>query len=75
MNQIPKAIRMEWEYYTNPSKRRRIDHLLLEAANLFANCEPTTEARNEARRKEKEILERISKLDRHFAEQCGWNKD
>jgi RecB family exonuclease len=66
---------MEWEYYTNNSKRRRIDNLLMEAANLFANCEPTTEARREAQEKEKEILERIAKLDRHFAAQCGWNQD
>lgn len=75
MNVTPKSIRMEWEYYTNNSKRRRIDNLLMEAANLFANCEPTTEARREAQKKEKEILERIAKLDRHFAAQCGWNQD
>jgi hypothetical protein len=47
----------------------------MEAANLFANCEPTMEARREAQEKEKEILERIAKLDRHFAAQCGWNQD
>jgi len=71
--QSPK--RMEWEYYTNPSKRRRIDRLLLDAANLFANCEKSEEARRLAQEKEKEILEQIAKLDRHFAAQCGWNQD
>lgn len=64
--------KMEWEYYTNNSKRRKINFLLEEAANLFANCGPTAADRAEAKRKEKEILESIAKLDRHFAAQCGW---
>ena len=72
---VTKETRMEWEYYTNNSKRRRIDHLLMEAARLFANCEPTAEARRKAQAEEKEILNRIAKLDRHFATQCGWNQD
>lgn len=63
---------MEWHYYTNKSKKRRIDKLLKEAALLFANCEPTSEARREAREKEKEIISQIAKIDRHFAERCGW---
>jgi hypothetical protein len=42
---------------------------------LFANCEKSEEARRLAQEKEKEILEQIAKLDRHFAAQCGWNQD
>ena len=63
---------MEWEYYTNRSKKRKIDHLLLEAARIFANCENTKEARNEAKSKELAILDQIARYDRHFAESCGW---
>jgi hypothetical protein len=40
---------MEWHYYTNKAKKRRIDELLKDAAALFANCEQTLEARREAR--------------------------
>jgi hypothetical protein len=58
-------------YYTNPAKRRKIDRLLEEAASLFANCESTYEAREHAKRREKEILSEIAKIDRHFAERCG----
>jgi len=63
---------MEWHYYTNKAKKRKIDELLKQAANLFANCDPTVEARNEARKKEKELINEIAKIDRHFAERCGW---
>jgi hypothetical protein len=38
---------MEWHYYTNKATKRKIDHLLFEAAKLFANCESTYEARQE----------------------------
>jgi hypothetical protein len=65
--------RMEWEYYTNRSKRRKIDFLLHEAATLFANCDNTMSARIEAKRKEQGILNEIAKYDRHFAESCGWS--
>ena len=64
---------MEWRYYTNKAKKRRIDELLKNAAALFANCEQTLEARREAREKEKEIISQIAKIDRHFAERCGWD--
>lgn len=63
---------MEWHYYTNKAKKRRIDELLKEAAMLFANCEPTSKARKEAIEKEKELINQIAKIDRHFAERCGW---
>jgi RecB family exonuclease len=63
---------MEWHYYTNKAKKRKIDELLKDAAALFANCEQTSEARREAREKEKEIISQIAKIDRHFAERCGW---
>lgn len=70
--QTQKTNKMEWEYYTNPSKRRKINNLLRDAASLFANCDSNLAARNEAKQKEKEILDSIAKLDRHFAAQCGW---
>ena len=72
MTQTQKTNKMEWEYYTNPSKRRKINNLLQDAASLFANCDSNLAARNEAKIKEKEILDSIAKLDRHFAAQCGW---
>lgn len=63
---------MEWMYYTNPAKRRKIDGLLAEAASVFANCDSTYEARQEAKYREQEILEQIAKLDPYFAERCGY---
>ena len=39
---------------------------------LFANCEPTYEARQEALKKEQEYLSQIYDLDPHFAERCGY---
>jgi hypothetical protein len=65
---------MEWHYYTNKATKRKIDHLLQEAANIFANCEPTREARDEAQKKEQEILAEISKMDSHFADRCGYKR-
>jgi hypothetical protein len=65
--------RMEWEYYTNRSKQRKIDNLLQQAATLFANCDNTHDARVTAKRQEKEILNEIARYDRHFAESCGWD--
>jgi len=65
---------MEWKYYTNKAIKRKIDHLLQRAAMLFANCEPSLEARKEALKKEQEILAEISKLDPHFAERCGYQR-
>ena len=64
---------MEWHYYTNKATRRKIDILLKEAAMLFANCEPTITAREEALKQEKVILAKIYELDPHFAERCGYS--
>lgn len=63
---------MEWQYYTNKSKKRKIDFLLKEAALNFANCENTSQARIKAQEQEKEILSQINKIDSHFAERCGY---
>jgi hypothetical protein len=63
---------MEWQYYTNKAKRRKIDFLLKEAALTFANCANTPEARIQAQKEEQEILSKINKLDPHFAERCGY---
>ena len=65
---------MEWKYYTNKSVRRKIDYLLKDAAMLFANCEPTPEARKKALIKEQEYLSQIYDLDKHFAERCGYKR-
>jgi hypothetical protein len=65
---------MEWEYYTNQSKREEIDNLLQQAASLFANCDSTPEAKVIARKREKEILRKVSKIDSFFAERCGCNE-
>jgi hypothetical protein len=56
------------------SNKRKIDHLLFEAAKLFANCESTYEARQEALKKEQEYLSQIYDLDPHFAERCGYKR-
>jgi hypothetical protein len=64
---------MEWQYYTNKSKKRKIDYLLAQAASNFANCANTKEARQEAKLKEKMILDEIARIDKHFAERCGWD--
>jgi RecB family exonuclease len=71
MNQVTTNP-MEWHYYTNKAKKRKIDELLKQAANLFANCGPTAADRNEALEKEKKLINEIAKIDRHFAERCGW---
>jgi len=63
---------MEWMYYTNQAKRRKIDTLLAEAASLFANCDSSYQSRQDAKYKEQIILEQISKLDPFFAERCGY---
>jgi hypothetical protein len=65
---------MEWKYYTNKAIKRKIDHLLHQAAIIFANCDSNSEARKEALKKEQEILAEISKLDPHFAERCGYQR-
>lgn len=69
-----KKLPMEWEYYTNPSKKQQIDELLQQAASRFANCDSTEVARSAARKFEKEILRKIAKIDVHFAERCGCNE-
>lgn len=63
---------MEWHYYTNKAKKRKIDELLKRAAMLFMNCGPTAADRKEALEQEKELINQIAKIDRHFAERCGW---
>ena len=60
------------QYYTNPAKRRKIDFILAECASLFANCDSTYAARQQAKYKEQELLAEIAKLDYHFAIQCGY---
>ena len=60
------------QYYTNPAKRRKIDFILAECASLFANCDSTYAARQQAKYKEQELLGQIAKLDYHFAIQCGY---
>ena len=65
---------MVWEYYTNQSKREEIDNLLQQAASLFANCDSTPEAKLIARKREKEILRKVAKIDSFFAERCGCNE-
>lgn len=65
---------MEWEYYTNQSKKEKIDSLLQQAASVFANCDSTPEAKVIARAREKEILRKIAKIDGLFAERCGCNE-
>ena len=66
---------MEWQYYTNKAKRRRIDDLLKAASILFMNCGPTPSDHREAAEKEKEIINQIAHIDRHFAERCGWKEN
>ena len=70
--QQAKSNQSTMQYYTNPAKRRKIDHLLAECASLFANCDSTYSARQQAKYKEQEILAGIAKLDLHFAIQCGY---
>lgn len=60
------------QYYTNPAKRRKIDFILQECASLFANCDSTYAARQQAKYKEQELLGEIAKIDLHFAIQCGY---
>ena len=60
------------QYYTNPAKRRKIDFLLEECASVMANCASTYNARQQAKYKEQELLFEISKIDLHFAIQCGY---
>ena len=60
------------QYYTNPAKRRKIDFILEECASLMANCESDYNSRQQAKYKEQELLLEISKIDLHFAIQCGY---
>ena len=70
--QQAKSNQLSMQYYTNPAKRRKIDFILEECASLFANCDSTYEARQQAKYKEQELLSEIAKLDLHFAIQCGY---
>ena len=65
---------MEWKYYTNKAIKRKIDQHLQDAAMVFANCAPGSQARSEALKKEKEILAKVWDLDPHFAERCGYKR-
>jgi len=67
-----KSNQLNMQYYTNPAKRRKIDFILEECASLFANCDSTYKARQEAKYKEQELLAEIAKIDYHFAIQCGF---
>ena len=67
-----KSNQLNMQYYTNPAKRRKIDFILEECASLFANCDSTYKARQEAKYKEQELLAEIAKIDYHFAIQCGY---
>jgi len=69
-----KKLPMEWEYYTNPSKKEQIDTLLMQAASRFANCDQSREARTEAKKFEMDILRKIANIDAYFAERCGCNE-
>ena len=60
------------QYYTNPSKRRKIDFLLEECASVMANCDYDYNSRQQAKYKEQELLGEIAKIDLHFAIQCGY---
>jgi pectin methylesterase-like acyl-CoA thioesterase len=70
--QQAKSNQLSMQYFTNPAKRRKIDFILEECASLFANCDSTYEARQQAKYKEQELLAEIAKLDLHFAIQCGY---
>ena len=70
--QQEKSTMSSMQYYTNPAKRRKIDFLLAECASLFADCDSTYQARQEAKYKEQSILAEIAKIDYHFAIQCGF---
>jgi ferritin len=70
--QQAKSNQSSMQYFTNPAKRRKIDFILEECASLFANCDSTYEARQQAKYKEQELLAEIAKLDLHFAIQCGY---
>jgi hypothetical protein len=69
-----RASMSSMQYYTNPAKRRKIDFILEECASLFANCDSTYAARQQAKYKEQELLAQIAKLDYHFAIQCGYQQ-
>jgi pectin methylesterase-like acyl-CoA thioesterase len=72
--QQAKSNQLSMQYYTNPAKRRKIDFILAECASLFANCDSTYAARQQAKYKEQELLAQIAKLDYHFAIQCGYQQ-
>jgi hypothetical protein len=72
--QQAKSNQLSMQYYTNPAKRRKIDFILEECASLFANCDSTYAARQQAKYKEQELLAQIAKLDYHFAIQCGYQQ-
>ena len=67
-----KESMLTMQYYTNPAKRRKIDLLLAECASLFANCDSTYQARQQAKYQEQSILAKIATIDIHFAMQCGY---
>ena len=65
---------MKSNYYTCKGKKLRIDRILEEAASLFTSSgkDSTLAEINIAKQKEKELINQISKIDKSFAEKCGW---
>tara|TARA_R110000796_G_scaffold119039_3_gene233192 strand:+ start:1242 stop:1445 length:204 start_codon:yes stop_codon:yes gene_type:complete len=65
---------MKSNYYTCKGKKLRIDNILSEAASLFTSSgkDSTIAEINIAKQKEKELINQISKIDKSFAEKCGW---
>jgi hypothetical protein len=57
-------------YYTNPEVKSKIDTILMEVANIFANC--NDQSRAYAKEQEQTLLKEIYKLDTAFATRCGY---
>lgn len=64
---------MEWNYYTQPATRDKVDAILADIASVFANLDSTPQARLSAKAYEKQRLQDIAALDPHLAERCGWD--
>lgn len=67
------ALPMEWNYYTQPATRDKVDAILVDIATVFANLDHSYQSRSEAKAYEKQRLQDIADLDPHFAERCGWD--
>ena len=64
---------MEWNYYTQPATKAKVDAILADIASVFANLDCSPQARANAKAYEKQRLQDIAQLDPHFAERCGWD--